>query len=204
MAFLNKIFGYKKTEREKFLEDTYVALYKHSGLSRKDIRDEITKCKAESKQEGTDNLPENYGDYFIEQAKAGNEKFKKYVEKTVLGGATEEDIRQWWNLHELERRMLKWEDNSARGAAFLIFKDEGLSFEDAIIKVRKTYPIYGDPSDESNTQGNDRPLPSELHMRINRMTTELPLSYFQQYSKDFNSMNAFIRAELRKNEHKIK
>jgi hypothetical protein len=200
MGLINKIFGSKKTEIEKFLEDFYIKNYK----SRKLIQDAIAECKTESKQEGTDNLPENYGDYLIEQAKAGDEKSKKFVEKALLGDATEDDIRQWWNLNDLERRMLKWEDNSARGAAFLIFKDEGLSFEDSIIKVRKTYPIYGDPSDESNTQSNDRPLPSELHMRINRMTTELTLSYFQQYSKDYNSMNAFIRAELRKNEQEIK
>ncbi|OQB64483.1 MAG: hypothetical protein BWX96_00623 [Bacteroidetes bacterium ADurb.Bin145] len=93
--------------------------------------------------------------------------------------------------------MLKCEDNFFRYGSFIVFIQGGLSEEEAIMEVRKTYPIYGDLSDERNMQGEDRPLPDELHDRINQLTSELPPIYFQQYSKDYNSMNRFIRSELR-------
>jgi len=197
MGLLNNLFESKKNNPEKLLENLYVEKFKQFGIGRKEIRDEIDKCKAKSKEEGTDNLPENYGDIIIEQSTSGSEKHKKIVEKAVSGGATEEDIRQWWNLNDLDRRMIRWEDMMFRLSTFNIFKSEGLSFEEAVIKVRKTYPLYGDPYDESNTQGDDRPLPDELHDRINRMTSEWAPLYVQQYSKNYNSMNAFIRDELR-------
>jgi hypothetical protein len=110
-----------------------------------------------------------------------------------LGGANDDDIRQWWNLHDLERRMILWEDKIIRFTTVLHFKNsEGLSTEEAILKIRKTFPLYGDPSDESNMKGADRPLPNELHNTINLMTKELDVRQLD----NFSSMNAFLRSEL--------
>lgn len=69
---------------------------------------------------------------------------------------------------------------------------KGLSDEEAISQMRKTYALYGDPSDESNMQGIDRPLPNELHNTINQMTKELDVRQLT----NFSSMNAFLRSEL--------
>jgi hypothetical protein len=44
--------------------------------------------------------------------------------------------------------------------------DKCSSDEEAISQIRKTYALYGDPIDESNMQGVDRPLPNELHNTI--------------------------------------
>ncbi len=196
MGVLNKIFGSGKPEIEKLIENRFVTNLKQVGISRREIQEAIAQCKSDSKKEVTDNLPLNFGDYLIEH-KFDNEKCKIIVEKAKLGGASEDDIKYWWNLDDLERRMIQWEDKMYRFASFLVFKQEGLSEGDAIMKVRKTFPIYGDPTDETNMQGDDRPLPDELHERIKVMTMELPPIYFQQFSSDYNSMNGFIRSELR-------
>jgi len=56
--------------------------------------------------------------------------------------------------------------------------------------------LYGDQSNETNTIGDDRPLPNELHCRINRMTADWAPIYVQQFIVNYNTMNAFIRDEL--------
>ena len=180
---------------EEYLEDFYLLAY--GSLGRKEIQKAIAQCKLESKQEGTDNLPNNFGDFLIEQAKRNNEKYLKIVNNAILGGANEDDIRQWWNLHDLERRMILWEDKINRITAFFCLKDtKGLSDENAISQIRKTYALYGDPTNESNTQGVDRPLPNELHNTVNQMTKELDVQNVQEKLKNFSSMNAFLRNEL--------
>jgi hypothetical protein len=142
-------------------------------------------------------LPDNFGDILIEQAKANNEKYLKIVNNAILGGANEDDIRQWWNLHDLERRMILWEDKINRFTAFSILKDSNdLSYEEAISQIRKTYALYGNPTDESNMQGIDRPLPNELHNTINQMIKGFDVQNVQEKLKNFSSMNAFLRSEL--------
>lgn len=188
---LKKEISYTKPDIEKSLEDFYLQAYE--TLGRKGIMEAIAQCKLESKQEGTDNLPDNFGDFLIEQAKGNNEKYIKIVNKAIIGGANDDDIIQWWNLNDLERRMLLWEDKINRTAAFLSLKNaKGLSDEEAISQMRKTYALYGDPTDESIMQGEDRPLPNELHNAINQLIKELDISQLTNYS----SMNAFLRSEL--------
>jgi len=196
MGLLKIIFGPKKSDPERKLEDEYLKRLGPIGINRKAIRDQIQICKTEASQQETDNLPNYFGNYIIEQSKSGNEKFKLIVNKAILGGATEDDIKEWWNLSDLERRMAIWEDTIFRISTFNIFKSQGYSFEECANKIRKTYPLYGDQSEEINTQGDDRPLPNELHCRINRMTADWAPMYVQQFSVQYNTMNAFIRDEL--------
>ena len=196
MGLFKIIFGSNKLESEKKLEELYFEKLKNVGISRRDIKSQINKCKDESSKQGTDNLPEKYGDFIIEQAKLGNEHYKKIIYKAILGGANEDDIKEWWNLSELERRMIIWEDTIFRIATFKSLQSSGFSFEECASKIRKSYPLYGDQSDESNTQGDDRPLPNELHCRINRMTADWAPFYVQQFSPSYNTMNDFIRDEL--------
>jgi hypothetical protein len=197
MKIFDRFFKTKKNngsdepDVEKFLEDFYLLAYE--SLGRKEIKEAIAECKLESKQEGTDNLPDNFGDFLIEQAKSNNEKYLKIVNNAILGGANDDDIRQWWNLNDLERRMMLWEDKIHRTAAFSSLKKiKGMSDQEAISQIRKTYALYGNPTDETNMQGEDRPLPNELHNTIKQLIKELDV----QQLTNFNSMNAFLRSEL--------
>lgn len=189
-----------RTDIEKELEKLYTAKFASFGLRQKDIRQAIGQCKKDSKREGTDDMPKYFGDHLISKAINGDEKSKRFIDKSKAGGANEDDIRHWWNLHDLERRIIKWEDNIFRILTFENYKQEGFSDQEAANNLRQTFPIYGDPTDESITKDEDRPLPDELHDRVNRMTIELTPIYIQQYSKDYSSMNAFLRDKLRQEE----
>ena len=187
----------RRKDVEKELEKLYIEKSESFGIGQKEIREAIQKCKKDSKREETDNLPKNFGDYLISKANDGFKKSVKLIKKSKSGGANEDDIRHWWNLHDIERRMLKWEDDIFWISTFEIHKQKGLSDEEAIKKVRKTFPLYGNPTDESNTKGEDRPLPDELHDRVNRLTIELITIYIQKHLQNYSSMNAFLRYELK-------
>ena len=93
--------------------------------------------------------------------------------------------------------MVIWEDSIFRVATFKSLKQEGLSDEDALMKLRKIFPIYGDPLDESNMQGDNRPLPNEMHDSINQIANESTQITIQKSLMNFRSMNAFIRDMLK-------
>ena len=82
-------------------------------------------------------------------------------------GATDDDIRQYWNLHELERRMVDFVVNENNTAMVLMLIKEGHTPEEATVEVRKRVPIYGRPKDVPKLVGDDKPLPIELKDRIN-------------------------------------
>ena len=72
MKIFNSIFGSRNSNSEKLIEDTYVDKFTSLNIGRREIKEVIAQCKAESKREGTNNLTANFGDQLIEQAKTGN------------------------------------------------------------------------------------------------------------------------------------
>jgi hypothetical protein len=195
---IRKMFQHSKPQIIEHLEDVYSHNYQSFGCSRKQIQEIIKQELKKSKAEGTDKLPPNFGDFIIEHYHEGNENCKRIVDKAINGGANLNDVRHWWNLHEIERRMITWEDNCFRLATFKGLMDEGMTNEEAVKKLRFSYPLYGDPTDESNMSGEDRPLPDELHDRVNKIAAELSQTYLNEDIKKFSSMNSFLRASLKK------
>lgn len=193
----------KKSPREieKDLVELYVPmlmhLYQSLDKARKEVKRIIELCKEDAKKDGTDNLPENFGDFIIKASESGDPKSKKLVEKARNEGATDEDIKKWWNLYDLERRMMISIDNIFRGATFYKAKDEGLSSDEAAERVRKTFPIYGDPEDTSKLTGDDRLILHELRDRVNVYLSKHGTSVIQNKLTNNSSFNAFVRAEIR-------
>lgn len=187
---------------EKQLEDLYTDLLEGIGISRKEVKKAIKDCKIKAKLEGTDKMFPNSGDYLIDGAKAGNEKCKRFIQKSYAGGANEDDVRHWWNLHDLERRMIQYTDNLFRISAFEGLIQDGLTEVEAAEQIKKEFPYYGDPMDESKPKGEDRPLAEELHDRINYLTIKLTPEYIKEHSQDYSSMNAFLRHHLNKEDNK--
>ena len=62
-------------------------------------------------------------------------------------------------------------DNIFRTASFLKLKDEGLSPDEAAERVRKSFPMYGNPEDTSKLSGADRLIPNELRDRVTLIAT---------------------------------
>lgn len=195
-------FKPQRTDLEIALEDTYYNLFSNTGIKRSELRRIIQQEKRISIKGGEDKLPQNFGDFILENYNKGNDLCKKIVEEAINGGANHDDIKQWWNLYDLERRMIKWEDNVFRLMSFKSGRSDGMTVEEAAETLRKSFPIYGDPTDESHFQGEDRPLPDELHERVNKIAAELGNEHMSKAQKEFSSMNAFIRMQIKKKEHR--
>src|SRR3990172_671271 len=157
---------------ERQLSDMYVQmLCMMPGFTRTDVErtvsEAIAMCKQQGAAEGTADLPEDFGDRIIEAARMGEPKSKRIVDKARREGATDDNIREWWNLPDITRRMVLWSENIFRLSAFKHVKhNDGLSAEDAAARVHKMFPIYGDPEDTSKLSGGNRPLPHELRSRV--------------------------------------
>lgn len=195
----------KNDSLEKQCEELYSNFFVSIGYTekraRKEIRKVIAECKAEAKKDGWEKLPDKYGDWLLENAKLGNILAVKIVEKARLNGAKDEDIRNYWNMKEWERRLMIWYDNMFRLPAFYKLEDEGLSEVLAVKKLNKSFPYYGDPDDTTICSGEDRPLPYEIKDRVNSYMEKCGFSNFGEIeakSRNYSSMNAFIREEMMK------
>ena len=198
MSIFRKIFKPSKSWKELELEEYYFEKYKIAGISKADIQETISDCKRKAELEGDINFGDNFGNELLLKVQQGDNSSLKVVSKSLSGGATEEDIRSWWNLNYLERRMIKWEDDLTRMMTFKSLKnDKGLSSEQAIINLRKAFPIYGDSTDERNSTGEDRPLPDELHLRINKLIQKSDKDLLKDELSKYNTMNAYLRDKLK-------
>jgi len=197
-------FFSKKSSAESELEEMYVNMYVSvKGLSpseaRKITRTLIQQAKEEAQREGTADLPQNFGDVLLSR-ESTDEQTRAKLSAKRKEGVTDEDIRWAWNMLDLERRLMQKEDENSRIAAFMHHLDQGLSQEEAAIRVKKFNAMYGDPNDTSKSSGDDRPLPFELKDRINRyieMRAEQGADSFKADLEASSSFNALVRLEMR-------
>ncbi len=161
----------ESTDMEKQIQDQYVSIFqKILGMSpsqaKSAIRDIIEEAKEESLKEDTPGLPQNVGDFLLEK-ESSDEKIRSVLAKKRNEGVKDQDIRWWFNMHDFERRILLKVDDVNRHALFAKLREEdGLGEDEAAKRVRRSYPLFGDPDDTTHTTGEDRPLPYELKDRI--------------------------------------
>jgi hypothetical protein len=196
-----------KSSIERQLEKFYVTELQKTGMSlseaKSTVRLMLTKAKEEAEKEGTLNLlrqrkAQNLGDILLEK-EATDDKFKTKVAKLRKEGVTDEDLRWWWNMHELERRMLQQDDFFARYIQFLKQREDGLTQEEALKKVGKHFPIFGDPDDSDLGTGDDRRLPYELKDRINIYVEKRShdKKRFKKEIEESSSFNALVRKKIK-------
>ena len=203
MGIFSKLFG-SSSDIEKQLEALYVPMFQTmKGMTltqaKSTFRDMIKKAKEESLKEGTSKFPQNFGDTLLEK-ESTNPHFKSMLAKKRSEGVRDEDIRWWWNMHDLERRIMVEVDNWSSFALFLKLKEDGLNEHEAGKRVKESRPIFGDPGDTSTSTGEDRPLSFELKDRINlyiqkRSQTD-PEKFKNEIAKS-SSFNALIRKEIK-------
>jgi len=190
------LFTHNRLEKE--LINFYALEFEKQGIPRplEFAENLIKEAKKLCKQNP---VPPNAGDLILTREK-NDEKTHQVLEKKRREGVKDEDIRFWWNLSNLERfTMLKF-DEINRIAMFQIYREKGLSVEEANKEVRKAHPFYGDPQDITHSQGDDRPLCEELKERINiyieKRSKENP-EKIKEELRQFSSFNAFIRNEIK-------
>jgi hypothetical protein len=193
------------SEAEKELEPQYVSYFRESMNMPEAVAQEIFKSmvkdqKEAAVREGTHRLPESFGDRLLE---------KEQTDETVRGalapkradGVRNEDIALWWNMHDLERRLICKVDEMNRILLFeKLVKSDGVKEPEAARMVAKRFPIYGDPEHLVLDTDDDRPLPFEMKWRINRYITEKSEADpegFREKVEASTSLNALLRQAVR-------
>jgi len=198
--------AFLKSDIEKKLEDEYgprlqMMMRISPSEARIVFRKLLQKAKKESLDESTANLPENFGDVLLEKESIDG-KVKSWLAMKRNEGVRDEDIRKWWNKHDLERRIALEFEDLTRSTEFLRLRDENsVREEEAEKKMEKLFPTYGDPNEPSLKAGNDRPLPYELKDRVERYLERQARANpgeYQREAEQSSTLNAFIRKEIKK------
>jgi len=206
MGFFSKLFGTEKTEIENRLESHYVPILQEMmnipiSQAQSTFRDMLKQAKEESVKEGSSDFPENFGDILLEE-ESTNPHFKSLLSKKRNEGVKNEDIRWFWNMHELEKRMMLKVDDLFKFSLFIKLREEdGFNEKEAADEVKKFHPTYGDPDDPSQPTGEDRVLPRELKDRVDRYIEErnkMDIDEFKKEVEESSTFNAFIRKEIKK------
>ncbi len=156
---------------EQEVMELYSSMYQSSlGFSQSQartmVRGLIKQGKKDAKKEGTAQQTPNFGDRIL-SIESKDDSVRGVLGALRAEGVRDEDIRWWWNMHEIERRMMVADDNLHRGAAFIKYQKEGLSPDQAAARLRRAFVMYGEPTDTTNSSGEDRPLPFQLKDRVN-------------------------------------
>jgi len=167
------------------------------------VEEMLDEAKREGAASGTLQLPLGFGDVLLKRESA-DEDIRNMLEVKRKEGVTDDDIRWWWNMHDLERRMILKMDEIHKLALFVKLVDvDGLPEEEAAGRVYKRHPLFGDPRDETYAAGGDRPLPYELKERINeyvaRAVEEDPEA-FDREMEESSSFNALVRRKIEEGE----
>lgn len=195
-------------EAEKRLEPQYVSFFKESMGMPEEVARELFKAfaadqKEAALREGTDRLPESFGEILLEREKTDEQVRNAFAPKRAEG-VTDEDIVFWWNMHDLERRMICKVDEMNRIVLFeKLIRDGAVTEKEAARRVAGQYPIYGDPEHLVLETDDDRPLPYELKWRVNRYLTEryqADPDGFRKESEASTSLNALLRKAVRQSE----
>ena len=194
MGFFNK---YNKIEGD--ILDLYTKMLSEWGLpdARVTVQEWLDSAIEDSKREGMYNLT-GVGDHLLEKERV-DEKTKEKFERKRKEGVRDGDIRWWFNLDDIERRMMLKVDMTHISTLFISELDKGKTEDEADKTVRKYHPIYGDLSDESHGTRDDRPLPFELKDRINIYIEKQGINnpeYKEKIEKS-STFNALVREEIR-------
>jgi hypothetical protein len=165
----------------------------------------VQKAKGESIKEGTWEMALDAGDRLLDREKH-DEKTRERLAKLRAEGVQDDDIRWWWNKHDLERRVVRELDNVIRIASFYSGIESGKNLSELGSEVRKCHPVYRQHAfrefipEEPWEKGDDRPLPYELKDRVykwNRKRMKADSEAFMKELKGSTSYNALVRKQIR-------
>jgi hypothetical protein len=186
----------RESPLERELVQQYTATFEACGIpeANRTAKDLLSLAKKQARSDP--DFPPNLGHLLLEREVTDNSTRQMLAPKRA-DGVTDADIKWWWGLDKIERRMLIVVDDWFRMAAFKKYRAEGMSAEQASSRLRKSFPIFGDPQDTKNVKGDDRPLPFELKERINQWASRnKSVETFSELQRA-TSMNVLVRSEIK-------
>jgi hypothetical protein len=199
---------------EEKLKEYYISMFVRSGQPLSEAQRRFTqlfhKIKQEAQKEGTIDLPLNWGDVLL-QDEPTEPKVKAWLAPKRSDGVKDVDIRKWWNMHDLERRMMLKLDEDERVAMIISFIDKNrpaAGFDTpeeknailakALEHSTKFFPVWTTTAGTKDDLSDDRPLPHELRSRvIDYMNRRQSDPKFTQDLEQSTSFNALVRREIR-------
>jgi len=171
--------------------------------ARKNAKEWLDEAIKDSKSQGMYRLPENLGD-LVFRNEATDAKLAALVSplrQRFLDlrqeAVREEDFRWWWNLNDIERRMMIKENGLSNMALYILLREKGESRVQAAATVKRAKPLFGATS-ASRAQGDDAPLPCELIDRVNQWVIKnVSDPEFMEAAAAATSFNAYVRERLR-------
>lgn len=192
MGWFNK---YNQVEDE--LLDLYTNLLSAAGIPEaKDVAQQwLDESIAKSNQEGLYGVS-NLGDIILKREQTSG--LSENLERKRKEGVRDDDIRWWFNLDDIEKRMLLRMDEFYRLSLYLALLHDGKKEEEALAAVAKFHPIYGDLTDERFGKGDNRPLPYELKDRVNIFIEKKAGNHdYKAEIESSSTFNALVRKEIK-------
>ena len=199
------MLGSRLSTFEKELWHQETAMFGAMGLGPREARREakrrVKAAIAESKKEGTYGIGP-LGASMLRKYRTDPEMKREY-EGMTKDGVTDNDILEWWDLPDVERRLMVIDDDHFRIATMLERIDAGFSPHEACRLVWRSFPMFGICT-KPPTFGDDEAsvlLPEELKLRVlrwqERMQSEGRFDELDAESKGFTTMNGYIRSLAR-------
>lgn len=154
-----------------------------------------------SKAEQTFDLPQDYGDRLIAD-EARDPAARARLASRRQEGVRDEDLRWWWNRHDVQRRLAVVLDAVMKSAAVrFLHEQQKLPEAEVLRRLALLYPDYSDSLDDPNIGVDaDAPLPIELKNRVSDYLAREaagPEGRVPRLLKGKSSLNALLREELR-------
>lgn len=183
----------------RVMNETAAAMAQVLGMTARETQEIVEgmaqKAYERACQRTGDIYTEGHGNEMLKR-EATDEALHAAFEKRRAEGATDGDIRWWWNMSVFEQEMIVQQDEINRGSLFIYLREKGMDAADAATEVFKRHVKWGDPTDGI---GEDRPLPYELKHRIVSYIEKLygDPATLQARIENESSFNALVRKEIR-------
>lgn len=127
MGILSKLFG-SLSGIEKELEDIHVPMFQTKmslppSAAKALFRKMLKETKEESRKEGTSKLPANFAEILL-QKEAMDKNTQAILLKKREEGVKDDDIRWWWGMNDLERKIMSKVDDFFRLTMYIKYRDE--------------------------------------------------------------------------------
>lgn len=153
-----------------------------------------------AREDGSLDLPVDMGDRML-AIENHDATIRAKLQRVRAEGGTDDDIRRWWNSHDVERRLMVAQDDVFKITVMLEYTREvGLRNEDAIKRLRRHMPRFAPFNDPKTFDDDDQPLPIELKFRVNDYMCQFApheLEALREEMYTYSSCNAFLRAKIR-------